>query len=146
MASRTLYFLTSSRVTILHALQVARAIPTQPDMLESATLSPVNTHSYEEQTDVFHLAAILAQKIMKNHAFQDGNKRTALIAADIFLQMNGFRLEVTEPPRAGEDYPLTTAHVRTATNQMGVEELAAFYKSVAKSIETSTPGTEKPMR
>ncbi|KAK8207570.1 hypothetical protein IWZ01DRAFT_370961 [Phyllosticta capitalensis] len=85
MASKTLRFLSSSQVMMLHAMRIARAKPWQPGLLESAVLSPINTNAYERQDDVFHLAAILAQKIMKNHAFRDGNKRTALIAADVFL-------------------------------------------------------------
>jgi len=40
---------------------------------------------------VFQLAANLSEKIMKNHAYQDGNKRTALVAADMFLKINGYK-------------------------------------------------------
>jgi prophage maintenance system killer protein len=35
------------------------------------------------EENIFQLAAYLAEKIMKNHAYQDGNKRTAPPAADI---------------------------------------------------------------
>ena len=34
--------------------------------------------------------------ISRNHAFTDGNKRTALVAAGLFLQLNGWRLEVDD--------------------------------------------------
>ncbi|KAK7562960.1 hypothetical protein BKA81DRAFT_22877 [Phyllosticta paracitricarpa] len=61
MASRTLRFLSSSQVMILHEMRVARATPIQSEMLEFATLSPVNTNSYEGHANVFHLAAILAR-------------------------------------------------------------------------------------
>lgn len=48
---------------------------------------------YAKADDVFQLTANLAKKIMKNHAFQDGNKRTALVAADISLEINGYSLQ-----------------------------------------------------
>lgn len=38
-------------------------------------------------------AAFIVQKITKKHIFQDGNKRTALIATAFFLNMNGYHLE-----------------------------------------------------
>lgn len=33
---------------------------------------------------------------MTNHSFIDGNKRVALVAMDMFLQMNGFELVAAE--------------------------------------------------
>lgn len=60
-------------------------------LLESALARPQNQHSYGE-TDVFQLAASYAEAIARNHAFVDGNKRTAFQAADIFLFMNGQHL------------------------------------------------------
>ena len=38
---------------------------------------------------MFQLASNLSDKIMKNHAYQDGNKRTAPLAAAMFLKING---------------------------------------------------------
>lgn len=52
----------------------------------------MNIKHYAKEDDVFQLAANLAEKIMKDHAFQDGNKRTALLAADMFLKINGYYL------------------------------------------------------
>ena len=31
---------------------------------------------------------------MKNHAYPDGNKRVVLVAADMFLKINGYKLQV----------------------------------------------------
>ena len=33
---------------------------------------------------------------MRNHAYMDGNKRTALVAADMFMKINGYRLRENE--------------------------------------------------
>lgn len=94
MATRTLRFLTLSQVQRLHArLVTANGVPTQLDMLDSAVHSPTNLMHYAKQEDVFQLAANLAEKVMKNHAFQDGNKRTGLVAAGMFLRVNGYDLQ-----------------------------------------------------
>jgi death-on-curing family protein len=47
----------------------------------------MNVKHYSGQSNLFQLAANLSEKIMKNHAFQDGNKRAALVAADMFLKI-----------------------------------------------------------
>ncbi len=65
-------------------------------MLESALARPQNLYSYE-QADLFSLAAAYGYGIAKNHAFIDGNKRTAFMVMFTFLQVNGWRLVVPEP-------------------------------------------------
>jgi death on curing protein len=59
--------------------------------IESAHARPVNLASYGEP-DAADLAAAYAYGIAKNHGFVDGNKRTAWIAARLFLADNGCRL------------------------------------------------------
>ena len=56
-------------------------------MLDSAVNPPMNIKYYVKEENLFQLAANLAEKIMKNHIYQDGNKRTALLAADMFLMV-----------------------------------------------------------
>ncbi|OJJ42426.1 hypothetical protein ASPZODRAFT_137334 [Penicilliopsis zonata CBS 506.65] len=93
MATQTIRFLTVSQIQRLHArFVIPNAVPAQPSLLESVVYLPMNMKHYAKEDDVFQLAANLAEKIMKNHAFQDGNKRTALLAADMFLKINGYYL------------------------------------------------------
>ena len=42
---------------------------------------------------VFAKGAALLQSLCLNHAFSDGNKRTAWISTKMFLKMNGYHLE-----------------------------------------------------
>ncbi len=42
--------------------------------------------------EIPEIAAALCFKIIKNHAFGDGNKRTAAISSITFLDLNGFEL------------------------------------------------------
>ena len=60
-------------------------------MLESALGRPRNKFSYEE-TDLADLAAAYAFGVAKNHPYVDGNKRAALLAAIVFLGLNGVDL------------------------------------------------------
>ena len=46
--------------------------------------------------NVAALAAAHRYGISRNHAFVDSNTRTALVAAELFLQLNGWRLEVDD--------------------------------------------------
>lgn len=61
----------------------------QPSYLESALASPLNHHYYGGTTNIFPLAALVAEKLALNHPFYDGNKRTALFSMDMFLRLNG---------------------------------------------------------
>lgn len=60
-------------------------------LLESALARPENLAAYGTP-DVAELAAAYGYGISRNHAFIDGNKRTAYVAAELFLELNGFRL------------------------------------------------------
>ena len=93
-AIKTFRFLTSAQVIKLHQTTIARAQPSQPAMLASAVTSPTNINYYD-QGECLQLAAKLAEKIMKNHAYQDRNKRTALLAAGMFLKIDGYKLQDT---------------------------------------------------
>lgn len=57
---------------------------------ESAVARPRHIHQYEKHADVPRFAAAYAYGIIKNHPFNDGNKRAGFIAAILFLNLNGF--------------------------------------------------------
>lgn len=63
--------------------------------LLSALARPVNLHHYGNPT-TFELAAAYAASIIQNHPFADGNKRTGLLAAFVFLYLNGQQLRAPE--------------------------------------------------
>ncbi len=46
--------------------------------------------------DIARLAASYAFELAKNHAFVDGNKRVAFIAAGLFLRLNGWKLNAQQ--------------------------------------------------
>lgn len=138
-ATKTFRFLTSAQIVRLHQTSVTIAEPSQPAMLESAAASPVNIKYYENEQNVFQLAAHLAEKIMKNHAYQDGNKRTAFVAADMFLRINGYQLQKKSMSNDGVNEGIQEAHVAVAANQWDAKQLGQYYESIAKPIESWTP-------
>lgn len=64
-------------------------------LLDSALAKPRNRHAYGE-TDIHSLAAAYASGIARNHPYLDGNKRTAFLAAYVFLKINGHHLAASE--------------------------------------------------
>lgn len=57
-------------------------------LLESALARPQNLLAYGSP-DVADLAAAYAAGIARNHPFIDGNKRTAWVVAETFVELNG---------------------------------------------------------
>lgn len=64
-------------------------------LLESALARPVNLAAYGDP-DLAALAAALGFGIARNHPFIDGNKRTAYVAVETFLILNGHDLTATD--------------------------------------------------
>ena len=65
-------------------------------LLPSALAMPSAGSSTEYyHSDLFEMAAAYVFHIVKNHPFLDGNKRTAAVAALVFLAMNGVQVRAT---------------------------------------------------
>src|SRR5258705_13291996 len=65
-------------------------------LLDSALPKPRNVFAYADSVNLPRLAASYAFGIARNHAFIDGNKRTALVVSEGFLHVNG--LKIASPP------------------------------------------------
>ena len=63
-----------------------------PGLLESALFRPRSGY----YADVAEMAAALFESLLMNHPFVDGNKRVAFFATDVFLRLNGWRLDVED--------------------------------------------------
>lgn len=97
-------------------------------LLESALARPLNLHAYGEPS-LPRLAAAYAFGIARNHPFVDGNKRTALVAAELFLGLNGWDLTAT-------DVECVEVFLSLAAGELGEEELAAWINRKSKRRET----------
>lgn len=65
-------------------------------LLESALARPLNL-AVRGKPDHADLAACYGVGIAKNHPFVDGNKRTAFVAVELFLTLNGWKLNASDP-------------------------------------------------
>lgn len=66
----------------------------EPTLIESALARPIHAAVYEN-ADIIRQAATLCYGLIKNHAWQGGNKRTATALTDSFLWRNGWDLRAT---------------------------------------------------
>ena len=89
-------------------------------LLISALNRPLELVNYGEP-DLFDLAAIYAEGVVKNHPFVDGNKRAGFMAAYTFLGVNGQQLEASE-----EEAVLQTLSL--AAGSIGADEFAAWLR------------------
>lgn len=65
-------------------------------LLDSALARPQQLHAYGQPLpDVADLAASLAFGLARNHAFVDGNKRTAHVCYRVFLKLNDCDLQAS---------------------------------------------------
>jgi len=67
-------------------------------LLESALYRP-RTGYYR---DIAEMASALLESLLMNHPFNDGNKRVAFFATDVFLRLNGWKLKVN--PNKGHQF------------------------------------------
>jgi death-on-curing protein len=96
-------------------------------LLESALHRPRNLWNYaREAADLSALAAAYASGIARNHPFIDGNKRTAAVVCEAFLELNGHVLN------AGDD-DWYQAMIGLASGELAEEQLAGWIRSVLTS-------------
>ena len=93
MAMAELRYLSALDVEALHVfiMEKTGSAPTplrDRSLLESAVIRPQMAAHYAD-ADLVQQAAILAIAISQAQPFLDGNKRTAFLAADVFLRANG---------------------------------------------------------
>jgi len=74
------------------------------------------------------LAATYAHEITKNHPFLDGNKRTAAIACELFLTLNGRVFRVSQDLK----YP---HYLALAAGEHDEESFATWLREVTKPAE-----------
>ncbi len=95
-------------------------------LLESALGRCVNKAAYEPESSLAALAASLAFGLAKNHAFNDGNKRIALIASFTFLELNRVRVTATEAEAYAAIYAL-------AAGELSESALAEWFEQHSKA-------------
>jgi death-on-curing protein len=94
-------FLTFTQVLALHQIQIEefgglKGIKDE-GLLKSALSQPEAGMAGEYfHKDIHEMTSAYLFHLVKNHAFNDGNKRIAALVAAVFLQVNGFKLTANE--------------------------------------------------
>jgi len=119
-------YLTPEQVLFIHSRLVAETGGSHGvrdlGLLESAVARPRATFDGKElYPDLFTKTAVLMDSLINNHPFLDGNKRTGITAAGLFLLINGWKL--TASPQ-----DLETITLRVAMEGMEVSALATWIR------------------
>lgn len=93
-------------------------------LLDSALARPRNLLAYGTP-DVIDLAAAYAYGIAKNHPFVDGNKRTAAVVMELFLDLNGCAL-------TADDGSLVATILGLANGSLSEAALAQWLRANSK--------------
>jgi death-on-curing protein len=124
-------FLSRRAVEAMHAEQLRRHGGAQglrdENVLESALARPENKAAYGEPT-VHDLAAAYLFGLARNHAFVDGNKRTAIVAAGTFLALNGYAL-------TADNGTIYTFVVAVAAGEIDESGAASFFRDHTQPLE-----------
>jgi death-on-curing protein len=97
-------------------------------LLESALARPQQLFAYGDPApDLADLAAALACGIARNHPFVDGNKRTAAVCCETFLEVNGARL-------VADDLELFEQYMPLAEGKLSERDFAAWLRGRIQSL------------
>ena len=119
-------WLTDTTVLAIHAQQIERfggahGVRDQHVVL-SALARPQQRWNYDASADLAGLAALYLVGLSQAQGFVDGNKRTGLACALVFLALNDAALHVD----GAELYALT---MRVAVNQADATEVATYLRA-----------------
>jgi len=89
--------------------------------LDASLARPRHLHAYEPESDLPRLAAAYGFGLVRNHPFNDGNKRAGFLAVGLFLALNGREL-TAEPLEA------IAIILRLAEGKMTELELASWIR------------------
>lgn len=94
-------FLTASQVMSLHQLQIDQfggspGIKDEGLLLSALGQPEAGIGDEYFHKDLFEMAAAYLFHLVKNHVFNDGNKRIAALTAVVFLEVNGLKVTAEE--------------------------------------------------
>lgn len=98
-------------------------------VIDSVVQTPKQPFGGQEvYPDIYQKAAVYMHRIIMNHPFVDGNKRTAVTATSVFLEENGHNVTVKEG--GFELYA-----VRVVEEKLEVEDIAVWLEENTKKVD-----------
>lgn len=118
-----LVYLTTDDIVEIYAAIIAATAGQAADHLRSrdslaGAVGRPAAYAHYEQADLALQAAVLAHGIAETQPFIDGNKRTALVAMLTFLEINGHRVQASDPELA--DWIISLSHRTTPYELAGL--------------------------
>ena len=129
----TVYYLTAQDILFLHYKLIevyggSHGIRDE-NRLKSVIEAPKQeAFGVSQYSSVFEKAAVYARNIISDHLFVDGNKRSGITSASVFLMKNGYRMSAN--PKDLEDFA-----VKIAVEKLDVPEIGAWFQ---ENSEAST--------
>ena len=131
-------YLTAEQVLFIHARLITETGGVHGvrdfGLLLSAVARPQATFDREDlYPNLFLKAAALLESLVGNHAFVDGNKRTAITSTGLFLRINGYRL-------TANNQQLEAFTLQCAQRLIPLEQMALWLKSHSTDEPTDLAG------
>ncbi len=132
MKNNKVIYLSTIHVLAIHDQMIKRfgGLPGVRDLglIESAVGRPQASFDGKDlYKTIFSKAAALLQSLLKNHPFVDGNKRTALTSAGIFLKLNQYQL------MNNHDNEVNFA-LKVDNEKLTIEQIADWLKKHSKIV------------
>lgn len=119
-------YLTAEEVIHISEVEVGPDLLADFGLVDAAVQRPMQSAFGQDAYPSIHeKAAALFHSLVKNHAFIDGNKRTAVVALGVFLRLNGWKL-------AAEQGQIVDLTVGVADGTIDVVTLAGMLKDLTR--------------
>ena len=127
-------FLTTKRILLIHSMIIdetggSHGVRDYHTILGLEELPKQKAFGKELYPTIFLKASIYARNIIIGHPFLDGNKRTGLTAASVFLEDNSYKITAEE----GE---IEKFALKIIEDRLELESIAAWFKEHSKKNKT----------
>ena len=125
-------FITLEQILVIHEDQVDRYGGSQGirdlALLESAVYRPQATFGGNDlYPAIFDKAAVLMHSLILNHPFIDGNKRSGMVSAFVFLELNGLinKIKINE---------VISVAMKIESKEMKIEAISKWLEKYSKRL------------
>lgn len=120
-------WITEETLFAVHAQQVERYGGLHglldENVVHAALGRPIHRWAYDESCDLADLAAVYLVAFAGSQGFNDGNKRTGLACALVFLAINGVAIDRFDP------LSLLNLTLEVANNRAPIDEVAHYFRA-----------------
>ncbi len=125
-------YLTGKQILLIHSIIVnetggIHGVRNNHTVLSLEDLPRQEVFGKELYEGLFLKASVYVQKIIFEHPFSDGNKRSAMVCASVFLENNGYKIVAKKGDV--ENFALEVVN-----KKLEVKEIAKWLKSNSKKI------------